>query len=168
MFTPGQVIPKGFIVRIHSWENDADNYSTQTLYGLTSLEIIELKTVLKIFKSSSEDGFGNEDFSEVGESIAVAYIELIEAGKISVEFAKKFLAFDYPGELNDYEYDDFIERWAKSAIAYRSKGGMDKIRKLLGYPEYYDFDFVRVFESMEVAHIDEELHIPDITFREYE
>ncbi|WKW87522.1 hypothetical protein pzkkv19_222 [Klebsiella phage pzk-kv19] len=37
----GQVIPKGLAMAITTWENDADRYSTQMVYGLEKKRLIK-------------------------------------------------------------------------------------------------------------------------------
>ena len=61
----GQVIPKGLAMAITTWENDADRYSTQMVYGLEKEEINQVIHVLEWFSSNGRRGeyLGNNDYN---------------------------------------------------------------------------------------------------------
>ena len=82
MFTE---IKAGYRVTITSWENDADNYNTKSIDGLTENEVRFLKPLCEILKSGNgyyKDGcFGNMyDPSDSGiENLRLAVIEVVNA-----------------------------------------------------------------------------------------
>lgn len=55
-----RIIPVGYIFTLTTWENDADNYKTESWCGLNKEQVRFLKTISDLF-SRNEDSFGNED-----------------------------------------------------------------------------------------------------------
>ena len=59
-----KIIPKGYIVEIESYENDADNYKMRYFDGLSKEEALFLKNIAEKFKScnskNNENCFGND------------------------------------------------------------------------------------------------------------
>ncbi len=59
--------PVGYMLELHTWENDVDNYRSVSIYGL---ELDDLKFLIKFFScfkssSSAEYKFGNFGNSEI-------------------------------------------------------------------------------------------------------
>jgi hypothetical protein len=157
----GQEIPRGFVLAIHAWENDGDSYSIQYFYGLTKDDIEMFKPVLELFKSThGHDGFGNAEISENAEAIVFSWAELILTGQITREFAKKYLDFELPPSVTSIESED-MDTFAE---LYSHANLLKPIIKLLGYPEYYDSDFVRVFEQAQFTFVKEAFTIPEFKF----
>lgn len=56
------IIPAGYVMKITTWENDADNYRTETLYGLSKTLTAFIVALCKLHKSRHNSGgtyFGN-------------------------------------------------------------------------------------------------------------
>lgn len=128
---------KGFMIEITSWENDGDHYLTKIIDGLTKEEVNQFSYVMPFFRSEwcTESGrFGNKDFCMF--SVEEVLMEGIDEGKLTREFLGKFFFEDGHPDL-------------------------DKIQTLLGCPVEYDYDFIRVFESMKIYHLPEDVVIPE-------
>ena len=58
--TKHTIFPKGYRLTVTTWENDADNYNTKTIEGLTFLETKFYVGFCKLFGSScNNEGIGN-------------------------------------------------------------------------------------------------------------
>lgn len=153
MINFGDVIPKGYVVEIESWENDADDFRTEMLTGLSLNDVMFLKVLLPQFNSKNarnNNGYGNSDISEY--EIMQALYDCGEEFKVEIEnffdITYKEVAEYIDGD-QDYEDDpDVFE------MLYENLCG------LISYPVQYDHGFCRVFESMNVYMIDEEITIP--------
>lgn len=60
-------IRAGYQLHLESWENDADNYQTKILDGLTKEEVIAMVNVAKLFYSEHHGGVGGTDYRRGGE-----------------------------------------------------------------------------------------------------
>lgn len=127
---------KGFMIEITSWENDGDHYLTKIIDGLTKEEVNQFSYIMPFFKSrnSKSKGFGNKEFCMF--SVEEVLMEGLDEGKLTREFLGKFFFYDGHPDL-------------------------DKIQNLLGCPVEYDYDFIRVFESMNIYHLPEDVVIPE-------
>jgi hypothetical protein len=56
-------IAQGYAIEVYSWENDADNYNTNTMYGLTLGDAQFYGTMMTLFK---RDKFGASFLNDVG------------------------------------------------------------------------------------------------------
>ncbi|AKY01997.1 hypothetical protein AU097_gp126 [Klebsiella phage JD18] len=151
----GQVIPKGLAMAITTWENDADRYSTQMVYGLEKEEINQVIHVLEWFSSNGRRGeyLGNNDYNHE------AILEKLhtEQKYVTPEFSKKFFGVDVPAyDCSDEEFDAYLDNHYSC-----SNEVMYAIQAWLGNPIEYDYDFMRVFEKVEIFDIKEEIRIPD-------
>lgn len=149
----GDVIPKGYYAVISSWENDGDHNSDIVYAGLDEKDIEYLLILLPQFNSKNsrtKKGVGNSDVDP--EQLANV---IFEADPDGVYKDQLYKFFEVKYELlkaccDEDEYDDlFIE-----ADIY------DKLTDLIGFPVDYEYGFVRVFESMVVYYLDEQLVIP--------
>lgn len=52
-------IAAGYRLIVTSWENDADNYRTESVEGLTKEGVTLLVALIKLFRSESSGGHGN-------------------------------------------------------------------------------------------------------------
>lgn len=154
MFTPGQVIPAGLAMSIVTWENDADNYSTQWLYNVPTEDVNQLLTVLKWF-SAVESDLGNCDLSSsvMNERLMTGY----HNSELTREFITKY--FDLPDapreDCTDEEYNAFIDAGSDSSMFYA-------LYQLLGYPVDYDYGFARCVDKVDILNIEKEIEIPII------
>ena len=108
-------IPAGYQLSISTWENDYDNYKTETLNGLTSEDVQFYICFLNYFKRK---GFGNEtvDSETIGieERIAIteAYNQYPPSSPELLERVQSSLADwkDNPNESHDW-ITDLIGFW---------------------------------------------------------
>lgn len=125
---PGLNIESGYMVEIVTWENDADNYSRQYFYGLSEEEVKMFSYILPFFKSQCNNVgcFGNEDFDDVEKDILDRLYIGLQSNKLTMEFIQKYFT---PSDL------------------------LNSLTSVLGHPKEYDYDFVRVFETIHVYEI---------------
>lgn len=137
-------IQPGYQLHITSWENDADNYRTEIIQGLTKEDVQFYLHFLRHFyspysrhKDMIGPGYGNMDINKCKEAESIAITAAFEAFppsspkllnnvKQSIEFWK-----EQPEESCDWVYET-IGRWVE-------------------YNRY------RVFDSFEVYYIPEEI-----------
>ena len=139
-------IPSGFQLHITSWENDADNYKTEVISGLTREDVKFYLHFLGHFysqytnsKNKIGKGFGNMEEFESGvnqERVAIESAwencppsspDLIEQVKDSIDGWK-----ENPNEIYDWVYDT------------------------IGY--WFEGQYYRVFESFKIYYIPEEIN----------
>lgn len=143
-----KVIEKGYTLTVTSWENDADNYRTETKTVVTREEAEQLhKICTELFKSKNrgEGGVGNSMDGDCGEIVLNYY----ESNKDLLTF-EPFINLqkridDYPDEVEELIFDCFQD------LAY----------ELMGGSEYYDF---RVCESCDVTYSPEDIFLEEIKF----
>ena len=106
------VIEAGYRITVTSWENDADNYNTKTLDGLTEHEAGYHIDLLKLIKGSycnKKNVFGNlyepEDSEVAAFEKAVTKV-LEKHGKLEAEYDPLDIAtdilYDYTGGSEGY------------------------------------------------------------------
>lgn len=147
----GQVIPKGYVLEIETWENDGDNYKTQTVFGVEEHEISQYKFILGLFKGShcnNRSKCGNGDW-DIVKHLVIAHIESgAKSGQLTPEFLDKVLGIpDLETLLNDDEEEYYLN---------------EALTELLGIACEYDGDFMRVVEQVKLYIIEEEIQIPDV------
>lgn len=151
----GSTIKKGYVVSIDSWENDGDHSQTKTIFGLEKDEVEFLKDFLSLFKScnSVKNCHGNEYFNY--ESV---FSDLYGLWSLHSKFIKSKMKIDYSSIADEDELDDYVcsnpEKHYDSIYQY--------ICDLLGYPVEYDGGFVRVFESITVNYLKDDLTLPKL------
>jgi len=142
-------VPKGYQLQIHTWENDGDSWTTQTLSGLTKVDVLFYLHILKPFQ---KDG-------TLGNSFVPVY-DL-------VDIVNKTLQEFLPNRPNMSQ--DILDRWG-DAIQLDDRNGSPYIyellcEELLGYPndQYYNDEpnFCRVFDRFEVFYIPV-FYIPEV------
>jgi hypothetical protein len=97
-----KIIPKGYIVEIETYENDADNYKLKCFDGLTKDEALFLKTIAEKFKSknSETDSFGNIENP-------LALCEYSENDDYILEwFRSSFSGIPYLDDYNHWDISD--------------------------------------------------------------
>lgn len=145
----GQYVPAGFSISVTSWENDGDDYRTETIHGLTKNEVNDWIKVLSLF-SHAVDDLGNNDYN-AGQTFEA----LIESG-ISKQFALKHLGVELPSE--DDSEEETQRMWDKfESNQYEL---MDKLQEVLSSPVQYDCDFMRMVDSVTVYEFEEEFTMP--------
>jgi hypothetical protein len=152
-------IPVGYQLHVTSWENDADDYGTEIISGLTEADVRFLLSIAKQFTSrhGSGSGLGNQGNSS---SVLVKLIEqaLTDHPSISDDLRSVWILEGVPDledleELDDDELDDL--------------GGdaTEMISTLLGSTSNDCYtcepNFCRVFSSFEVFWF--ETPVPDVT-----
>ena len=140
-------IPAGYQLNILSWENDGDNYNTETLNGLSEEDVKFYMELLPLFHSGSNYGesFGNimddeVDYCAVGTRVLEVYLE-------------------HPDVSKDVK-DQF--EWLKDMKMSDTDGLSDGLHQvmhdLIGSSEFYCF---RVFEGAQVFFF--ETPVKDVT-----
>ena len=90
-------IPPGYMLTVTTWENDADNYKSITLYGLKKGDVKFYLSFLEAFRS-----MGNEDISREAESSALT-LAFKENPPESLD-----LLMDVQGMLKCEDCSDFV------------------------------------------------------------
>lgn len=166
------VASKGYTLYVTSWENDGDNYKTNTLTVQDKEHaIIIVKMCKDLFKSFDEDeftGIGNtiEDSfeEEMAKNIIIDYLiknpEIFKYYDVkTIDDYKEDIIKLFPDEDNYIEYvPDFMNENTKIKEKFVNFV-MDKInRPLLGYcfDEGY---FSRVFDSYEITYSADDIYV---------
>jgi hypothetical protein len=131
-------IPSGYQLHITSWENDADNYKTKIISGLTKDDVQFYLHFLSLFEMDKPYGNGS-------------VIEYPDAEKIAVTNAYNKCRPTSPQLLEDVK--NSIEHWKTS------DDSCDWVYETIGTHGYGDF--YRVFFSCEVYLI--RTPIPNVT-----
>lgn len=121
-------IPTGYQLHVTTWENDADDYKTQIISGLSFIEVLFYVEFASKFASVNAEvpGLGNEEhyeatLKEVLDEVAKKYV-------LGIELEKRL-------ESPNFNVREFVV-------------------SILGTPVGYDYDFCRVFESYKVLYFD--------------
>lgn len=155
-FNPGTVIPAGYIVKITTWENDGDYYKDKYHFGLTQSDVQFFELVKPYFDSRHNGGkhrsYGNGEYSPY---MAETFFELMGENLEFSEQFKKFMGLDstmYDPEDGDYtnsfSHDKFCEHIQENFTNYST--------------DSYDADFIRVIETVEVYHSENEYVVPEL------
>jgi hypothetical protein len=128
---------KGYTLEVTSWENDADNYKTESMVFDTEDEAKKIAKMCKdIFCSGSNGKGGIGNFSEgEGERARDIVLEYLDENQILE---------NQDGMTDDEKFEN----------------AMEINRELLGYSEYY---YARVFESAKLFYSPETLVLKTIS-----
>jgi hypothetical protein len=97
------VIEKGYTIEVTSWENDGDNYNTESMTVETLEEARRIYRVCnELFKSDDEGGVGNSMSGE-SEEVIEEYIENNPELKLT-EGEIRDLSYDLMGSSEYYDY----------------------------------------------------------------
>jgi hypothetical protein len=97
------VIEKGYTIEVTSWENDGDNYNTESMTVETLEEARRIYRVCnELFKSDDEGGVGNSMSGE-SEEVIEEYIENNPELKLT-EREIRDLSYDLMGSSEYYDY----------------------------------------------------------------
>jgi hypothetical protein len=130
-----KVIEKGYTLEVTSWENDGDNYNTESLTVDTIEEAKRIHTICTtLFKSGNngEGGIGNSMDGEEDDTI--------------LEYVKNNPDLFPELEGSEEEIIDYIQELS---------------RELMGNSEYYDY---RVCASVLVTYSPEDIYLEEIKF----
>lgn len=138
-----KIAEKGYTVKVVSWENDGDNYRTESkTYDNKELAIAVAKMCKTLFRSinSSTTGIGNSNDRE--------------DTKVQARVATYFT--NHPELLVDIEVKDpdDPEELVEICSEYYASD-------LLGYSEYYSF---RVCESVSLYYLEQDIIVEEIKF----
>ena len=154
------VIPAGYRLTVHSWENDADNRQTHILAGLSIGELLFYLDFCKLLRSADDDfeqrTFGNmydPSESEIDEFIAA--IREITSKHIA---AGNIVAND---SHTGYMVSALNEELAGDDNAYFANSVSDTMSEFMGYSS--DNFFTRVFDSHIVEYLPEPIEILNVT-----
>jgi hypothetical protein len=146
------IIKKGFRVTVETWENDADNYNSGSVEGLSRQEAAFLVDFVKLFRSKNNHhsrGIGNmydPNDSEI-EKAFERVKEVVEKHRNTVEDSEEIKQYFF-----DDEGDVCEDGWVEYADELTLSGG-----------EFY----TRVMDSYKVEFIPEDIVLDDVT-REFE
>lgn len=128
--------PIGLQLRITTWENDADDFSTQLISGLTNADVVFYLSLATLFRSRNHrpiPGIGNQSVSS-HDLLEIVNDALAKHPDISQE-TKDTWSSEEEVLFEDEVYDLFAEH-------------------ILGYPvQIEERNFCRVFEKFEVFEI---------------
>lgn len=141
-------IKAGFRLEVETWENDADNYRTKVLDGLTEAEVkfyVELAKAHYSMNGLRKKGFGN--MYEPGFNEKEEYADAMRA------IFRKHISV-----LNKI-WDDFEPSWIDE------ESFLDMVRSVnyelgIGGSEYY---FTRVTDSIKVSYTPVDIYLEDRT-----
>lgn len=138
----------GYLIRCTTWENDGDNYSTQAMDGIESVEDKDFLVALAskfCSTNSKHQGMGNEEHDHY--TLCEVINDLLEEHPgVSASLRDELLPM-----LNE-ESEGEVQDWLDS--------------NLLGSPVDYDHGFCRVIEYVEVHFVqDPIIHLDTIGFR---
>jgi hypothetical protein len=100
-----KVANKGYTIEVVSWENDGDNYKTETMTVETESEARKIKKICsELFKScnNGDGGIGNSMCGEC-EDVIEDYIENNPEMELTTNYIKE-LASELLGYSEDYDY----------------------------------------------------------------
>lgn len=127
---------KGYLIRVTSWENDADNYKTSEIQAETEQEARAVVEFCALFSNANPNTIGNIYYPEWESK------ERGHAHSVILEFHKSnagFIDADTPAENDPYSEDDYvIEAYLDFAYDLGLRGG--------------EF-FTRVCDSVEIFRI---------------
>jgi hypothetical protein len=132
------IIPSGYQLNIISWENDADNYRTNIIYGLTKEDVQFYLHFLNHFKSHKP--YGNEDIQDYPDAEKIAITNAYEKCRPT----SPQLLEDVKNSIEYWKTNDYSCEWVYETIGIWNEG------------EYY-----RVFDHCEVYLI--RTPIPNVT-----
>ena len=148
----GQTISKGYVIEIETWENDGDNYKTQTIFGVEEQEIQQYKYILELFQGShcnNRNKCGNSEWNVV-KDLVITHIESgAKSGQLTPEFISKTLCIENLENLVEGDNDQEFEL-------------LCSLQELLGEPVECDSDFMRVVSWVKLYIIKEEIQIPNV------
>lgn len=146
-FLPGDVIKKGFVVDIESWENDGDDYKNLVTTGLTKAQADFLVVVARAFVSRNGSytnrdarGFGNDEINEDVVEFLVQTADALVDERDSV--LERFDLVDYK-DMDQEEWLDFLYGFITDS------------------PEQYDWEFCRVVETITIKELAEDFVVPE-------
>lgn len=127
-------IPAGYMLQVRTWENDGDNYNTNTLYGLNEAEVRFYLDLCDYFNDKGND-----------------YLKVNEVLKFCEE---RF-------HLHKFFFSrKYLETWQ---LVFKEWSLDDELREFLGNPsEHYwsgneNEDFFRTVEDVKVYYVPEDL-----------
>lgn len=138
------VIKAGYRLTVQTWENDADNYNSGAVEGMTRDEAVFIADFVKLFASRhchTSRGIGNmyEPDSAERDRATERVKEVVERHLVTIQASDKFTHF-LNGGWHDCAYDLTLA------------GG-----------EFW----TRVLDSFRVEYIPEDVHLQDVT-KEFE
>ena len=142
------IIKKGYRVTVKTWENDADNYKSGSIEGLSHQEAAFLVDFVKLFSSQNDRrnrGIGNMyDPSEAEREKAFERVKkVVEKHRTAVENNE---------EIKQYFFDEdvyfFEDVWAEYAYELTLSGGVF---------------YTRVMDSYKVEFIPQDIVLEDVT-----
>ena len=141
---------KGYEVQCTSWENDADDYRTNSVFFKEkedALFVIELLKKCKSKNDTHNPGIGNSNVNEGYNTVSTDDV-------INVfQYANQNISPDLYDELHeileiDLGFTDPDDTMMEQAVDY--------LCKFFNYPVQYDYPFIRVAETIKLNYRDTE------------
>lgn len=130
MFLNQDNIPKGYALSYDTWENDADNWHSDVLYGLSYCDVRFYVNLLSRFRSLHDGvSLGNEEINRERERAAL-----------------KAAFFECPPDSAQLMTD------VQNSLEFRCED--DFIDDLIGH--WFEYTYRRVFDRFQVHYIPEE------------
>lgn len=134
-------VPAGYLLKITTWENDADNYSTTEISGLSKEDVPLYLHLASLFRSRNNRRKG------IGNGKVLDPMELTEIICDHFDIASLSL----PSDLRKGADDDTDEAWEHRLS--------NKIYELIGI--WNEGEMYRVFESAEIFFV--EIPVKNVT-----
>lgn len=147
-------IKSGYLLKITTWENDADAYATVDTDGLTADEVKFLIAVAKLFYS--EHGWGPRK-GLYGNSNTGNMASIVESIKEIIDLHERLGSDLTPWKYTLKDNDDLGDFEAYEEDFYQ------EMLSTIGIKTWADGEYWRVFESFKVIHVPVELR--DVTHR---
>jgi hypothetical protein len=143
-----KTIPAGYRLIVTSWENDADNYKTETISGLSESSTRFLIDLYKLFYSKNNPPKGKVCFGNIFEASDSQIDKCVEAAQKIVDLHKDG---DHVADVSD-NFEDFD---SDALFNLLQMGG-------LAGCSFYTF---RVLSDYEVEYFEHPIVINDVTSR---
>lgn len=143
--TKQTIIPAGYRITVVSWENDADNYNTETVEGYSELEAKFAVELFKAFSSCnnrSNRGIGNLSGRDGDQEKYDSTIQEIVSRHPIALVSEGFKDYFTPSADGYHGYSEYLHEIG------------------LGGTEY---SISRVCESVKVEYVAQDIYIEDVT-----
>jgi hypothetical protein len=110
-------IPSGYQLHITSWENDADNYKTKILSGLTKEDVQFYLHFLNHFEMNKH--YGNKDIGDYPDAEKIAITNAYEKCRPT----SPQLLEDVENSIEHWKTSNFSCEWVDDTIGIWNEGG---------------------------------------------
>lgn len=121
-------IPTGYQLQVTTWENDADDYKTQKISGLSFNEVLFYVEFASRFVSVNAEVYGLGNSDQDDDTLKEVLDEVMKNHFLGIDLEKRL-------ESPNFDIREFV-------------------LGILGTPVSYDYDFCRVFDGYKVLYFD--------------